>query len=181
VQGPLAACTTGQIVHPGRTVFVASSRLSDMQTLRLAALTRLHALSFDELDQLAGCAEESWVRAGGRLLLEGRLHHELALIVGGRGLVRCAGETIGELGAGDGFGELATQRAAYATATVRVVEDLHIVAFGSHALRRLRSSAPDAVAALLAACVLDVRERAAACAGPRPAPELTLVATAAAA
>lgn len=151
-----------------------------MQTLRLAAVTHLHALSFDHLDGLAACAEELWIAAGGRLLLDGRLHHELALIVEGRGVVRCAGETIGELGPGDAFGALSARRAAYGTATVRVVQNMHLVAFGSHALRQLCASAPDAVGALVAACATDVRERAAACAGPRPTPELTLVDAAAA-
>jgi len=147
-----------------------------MQTLRLAAVTHLHALSFDHLDVLAACADELWIAAGGRLLLDGRLHHELALIVEGRGTVRCAGESIDELGPGDAFGALSPRRAAYGTATVRVVENMHLVTFASHALRQLRASAPEAVAALLAACATDVRERAAACAGARPAPELTLVA-----
>jgi CRP-like cAMP-binding protein len=151
-----------------------------MQTLRLAAVTHLHALSFDHLDGLATCAEELRVAAGGRLLLDGRLHHELALVVEGRGTVRCAGETIGELGPGDAFGALSDRRATYGTATVRVIENMHLVAFGSHALQQLRASAPEAVAALAAVCAIDVRERAAASAGSRPAPELTLVTAAAA-
>ena len=151
-----------------------------MQTLRLAALTHLHALSFDHLDGLAACAEEVRIAAGGRLLLDGHLHHELALIVEGRGTVRCAGETIGELGPGDAFGALSDRHATYGTATVRVIENMHLVAFGSHALQQLRASAPEAVAALVAACAIDVHERAAASAGARPAPELTLVAAAAA-
>jgi CRP-like cAMP-binding protein len=164
-----------RVVHCRRTVFVGWSRPRDMQTLRLAAVTHLHALSFDDLDGLATCAEELWIRAGGRLLLDGRLHDELALVVSGRGIVRCAGETVGEVGPGEAFGKLSTRRVAYPTATVRVVETMHLVAFGSHALRQLRASAPQSVAALLDACAMDVRERAAACAGPRPAPELTLV------
>ena len=150
-----------------------------MQTLRLAAVTHLHALSFDDLDGLAACAEELWIAAGGRLLLDGRLHHELALIVEGRGAVRCAGETVGEIGPGDVFGALTTRRAEYGTESVRVVENMHLVAFGSHSLRRLRASAPAAVDALLSACAIDVRERAAASAGARPTPELTLVTAAA--
>jgi len=151
-----------------------------MQTLRLAALTYLHALSFDDLDRLAACAEELWVPPGRRLLLDGCLYHELALITEGRGMVRCAGETIGELGPGDVFGELSARHAGYGTATVRVVEGMHLVAFGSHAMRGLRVSAPDSIAALLAACAIDVRRRAAAPASARPAPELKLVAVAAA-
>jgi CRP-like cAMP-binding protein len=147
-----------------------------MEALRLAALTQLHSLSFDELGELAPHAEELRIPAGRRLLLDGLLHHDLALITAGRGVVRCAGETIDELGPGDVFGELSTRRCAYRTATVHAVDALHLVAFGRRAIRDLRSSAPDALDALLAACSLDVRERADAFAGPRPAPALKLVA-----
>ena len=151
-----------------------------MQTLRLAAVTHLHALSFEDLDGLAPCAEELWVRSGARLLLDGRLHHDLALIVAGRGVVRCAGETVDALGPGDVFGERSTRRAPYGTATVRVVEHMHLVVFASHPLRQLGAAAPESVAALLAALSTDPRERAAAPAGPRPAADLTLVSAAAA-
>jgi CRP-like cAMP-binding protein len=151
-----------------------------METLRLAALTHLHSLSFDELGRLAPHAEELWVPEGRRLLLDGPLHVDLALIGAGRGLVRCAGETIAELGPGDVFGELSTRRCTYATATVLVVSALHLVAFSSRALRWLRASAPDTVDVLLAACALDAQERAAALAGPRPVPALKLVSAAAA-
>lgn len=151
-----------------------------MEGLRLAALTQLHSLGFDDLTRLGPHASELWIPAGRRQLLGGPLHHELVLIGSGRGLVRCAGETIAELGPGDVFGELSDRRPAYVTATVYAVTPLHLVAFSSRAVRRLRESAPDTIGALLAACSLDARERAAALCGPRPVPELKLVASAAA-
>jgi CRP/FNR family cyclic AMP-dependent transcriptional regulator len=151
-----------------------------METLRLAALTHLHSLSFDELGQLAPAAEELWVPAGRRVLLGGSLHHALVLIGSGRGLVRCAGETIAELGPGDVFGELSTRRSAYDTATVLAATPLHLVVFSTSSVRTIRAQAPDAVDALLAACSLDAAERATALAGPRPAPALKLVSAAAA-
>jgi CRP-like cAMP-binding protein len=151
-----------------------------MEALRLAALAHLHSLSFDELGRLAPHAEELSIAAGRRLLLGGPLHHALALIVAGRGVVRCAGETVDELGAGDVFGELSTRRAAYDTATVVAVGTLHLVVFSSRAVRELRATSPEAVGALLAACSLEAQERTEALAGPRPAPELTLVCAAAA-
>ena len=147
-----------------------------MEALRFAAVTQLHSLSFDELGELAPHAEELWIAAGRRLLLDGLLYHDLALIGAGRGVVRCAGEAIGELGPGDVFGELSTRRGAYPTATLQATTRLHLVAFGRHAVRELRRSAPEALDALLAACSLDMHERATALAGPRPAPGLRLVA-----
>lgn len=150
-----------------------------METLRLAALTHLHSLSFDELGQLAPAAGELRIPAGRRVLLGGPLHHALALLADGRGLVRCAGETVAELGPGDVFGELSTRRSTYATATVLAATPLHLVVFSTRAVRLLRETAPDAVDALLAACSLDPAERATALAGPRPAPALKLVSAAA--
>lgn len=151
-----------------------------MEALRLAALTRLHSLSFDELDRLAAQAEEQRIAAGRRLLLAGALHHELVLVAAGRGVVRCAGEAIDELGPGDVFGELSARRCAYATAMIHAAGDLHLVVFSSRAVRDLRASAPDAVDALLAACSLDPLQRVGALSGPRPAAELQLVCAAAA-
>ncbi|MEY2441978.1 MAG: family transcriptional regulator, cyclic receptor protein [bacterium] len=150
-----------------------------METLRLAALTHLHSLGFDELGLVAPRAEELWVPAGRRVLLGGSLHHALVLIGSGRGLVRCAGETVADLGPGDVFGELSTRRAAYPTATVLAATPLHLIAFSTSSMRALRAQAPDAVDALLAACALDAADRATALAGPRPAPALKLVSAAA--
>ncbi len=150
-----------------------------METLRLAALTHLHSLSFDELRQLAPLAEDVWVPAGRRVLLGGSLHHALVLIGEGRGLVRCAGETVDELGPGDVFGDLSTRRAAYPTAAVVAATPLRLIVFSTRAVRVARAQAPDAVDALLAACSLDAAERATALAGPRPTPALKLVSAAA--
>lgn len=141
----------------------------------MASLTHLHSLSFDELGQLAPHARELPVAAGRRLLLGGSLNHELAIIGRGRGIVRCAGETVDELGAGDVFGLLSTRRAAYPVATVLAVTDLQLVVFDTRAVRRLREHEPAALDALLTACSLDAAERSGALAGHRPAPALTLV------
>lgn len=166
-------------VQRERTMFGRSSHPAVMEALRLASLAQLHALSFEALGRLGRHAGELWVPAGGRLLLGGSLHHELALVAAGRGLVRCAGETVDELGPGDAFGALTAERFVYSTVTVRAVEALHLVVFSAHALRRLRADAPDAVDALLVACAQDPPERSRTLAGPRPAPALKLVPAAA--
>jgi len=150
-----------------------------MQILRLAALTQLQALSFEELFRLASRAEETCVQAGRRLLLDGGLHDGLALIAAGRGVVRCAGEAIGKLGPGDVFGALSTRHSIYATATLHVVEDLQLLVLSNHAIQSLRLSAPETVDALLAACSDDRDERAVAGTGPRPQPPPRTVSAAA--
>jgi len=168
------------IVQMQRTMFARSSRRLFMERLQLAALTRLHSLSFDELGLLAPHAQEGWLPAGQRTLLGGSLNDDLALIGAGRALVRCAGETVAQLGPGDVFGRLSIHRPAYETATVQALTTLHLVVFTTRAMRILRTTAPDTVEALLAACALDVQERSSALAGPRPAPLLKLVAATAA-
>ena len=133
-----------------------------LDTVRFAALLRLPSLSARQLDAIAPYATERTVTAGGRLLLDGPVGHELVLVAAGRGRVRCAGEVVAELGPGDALGALAPRRAAYATATVIALSELCLVQFSARDLRLLRAAAPDAAAALLAGCVPPPAPRTAA-------------------
>jgi CRP-like cAMP-binding protein len=146
-----------------------------MEILRFASLTHLHPLSHEQLAQIAPYASERIIPAGRRLLLEGPFAHELVLIAAGRGLVRCAGETVAELGPGHVFGELAPERPTYETATVTALTDLRLVVFSARSIRTLRDTAPDTLDALVDACAIDPLVRAEAHAGARPAPRLALV------
>lgn len=123
-----------------------------MELLRLGSLTDLGSLSMRELAAVAPYAAEALIPAGRRVLLEGPFAQELVLVATGRGSVRCAGETVGELGRGDIYGTLAPRRAAYPTATITAVTPLRLVTFSTRDIRRLRAAAPDALDALLAAC-----------------------------
>lgn len=140
-----------------------------MEILRLASLTQLHPLDMRRLPVIAPYASELSVLAGHRVLLDGPFAQEIVLVGGGRGRVRCAGETVAELVAGDAFGALAPQRATYpAAATVTAISDLRLVTFSRRDIRLLRRSAPDAMDALLSACAPVPQERAGV-------PRLTLV------
>lgn len=77
-----------------------------------------------------------------RLLLDGPFAHELVLVSGGLGRVRCAGEAVAELGPGDVFGALVPPRTAYATAIVTAIGDLRLVMFSTRDVRLLRSPHP---------------------------------------
>ncbi len=123
-----------------------------MDILRLASLTYLQSLSLRELGAIAACATEVTIPAGGRVLLDGPFAQELVLVATGRGSVRCAGETIAELGPGEAFGPLAAPRAAYPTATVTALTPLRLVTFSTREVRYLRCTAPDVLDALVAAC-----------------------------
>ena len=161
-------------------MFGVLSRPNVMEILRLAGLTHLHLLRHEQLALIAPHASERVIPAGRRLLLDGPFAQELVLIICGRGIVRCAGEAVAELGPGDAFGELLPERPAYATATVTAITDLRVVVFSTRAIRLLRDGAPDAVAGLLAACSVAPLDRSGAQAGPRPASDLELVRPAAA-
>ena len=138
-----------------------------MEILRLASLTYLQSLPMSELAAIAPFAAEISIPAGRRVLLDGPFSQELVLVAGGRGRMRCAGEPVGDLGPGDVFGSLAPRRTAYATATVTALSDLRLVTFSTRDVARLRRTAPDTLAALLAACAQGPQQHAAA---NRPAP-----------
>jgi len=161
-------------------MFGVLSRPKGMEILRLVSLTHTRPLAHEQLAQLAPHAAERVIPAGRRLLLDGPFAQELVIIAGGRGVVRCAGETVTELGPGDVFGELAPQRPAYATATVTAITDLRLVVFSARAIRLLRETAPDAAAALLDACAVTPVARTDLQTGQRRAARFSVLRSAAA-
>jgi CRP-like cAMP-binding protein len=142
-----------------------------MDIIRFASLAQLLPLSHEHLAQIAPYASERVIPAGRRLLLGGPFAQELVLIAGGRAVVRCAGETVAELGPGDVFGDLAPERPVYDTASVIAHTDLRLVVFSARALRELRRACPQSVDALVAACGIDPSHRT----PEYPAPLLKLV------
>ncbi|HTN23692.1 MAG TPA: hypothetical protein VL120_06860 [Solirubrobacteraceae bacterium] len=126
---------------------------------------------------MAPYASERIIPAGRRLLLDGPFAQELVFIAGGRGVVRCAGETVRELGPGHAFGELGPERSAYETATVTAITRLRLVVVSGRGIRALRDVAPATVEALIAACAVEPAAQGEA---PLPARHLTLVRSAAA-
>ena len=123
-----------------------------MDLLRFASLTQLHPLSTEQLAQVAPYASERIIPAGRRLLLDGPFAQELVFIAGGRAVVRCAGETVRELGSGSAFGELGPEHSTYETATVTAITQLRLVVVSGRGIRTLRDVAPATVEALIAAC-----------------------------
>lgn len=92
---------------------------------------------------------ELHVAAGGRVLLDGPFQQALVLITAGRGRVRCAGETVAELGPGDLFGELAPGRPAYEASTVTALSELTLIGFSNRQVKLMGQLEPEAVAELL--------------------------------
>jgi len=89
------------------------------------------------------------VTAGRRLLLDGSFSQALVLIAAGLGRVRCAGETVAELGPGELFGQLAPRRQPYDTATVTAISDLTLIAFSSRQVELMSRLEPETIAELL--------------------------------
>ncbi len=149
-------------------MFGPGSRPEGMEVLRLASLPYLGSLSVRDLTALAPYATEVSLAAGSRVLLDGPFAQELMLVAAGRGSVRCAGETVAELGPGDAFGSLVPGRTAYATATVTALCPLRLVTFSTRDVRLLRRAAPDALQALLAQCAQPVEARTQRRSAPAP-------------
>lgn len=151
-----------------------------MDILRFASLPQLAPLSTEQLAQVAPHASERVIPAGRRLLLDGPFAQELVFIAGGRGIVRCAGEAVAELGPGHAFGELAPDRQTYETATITAMTELRLVVVSGRGIRMLREVAPATVAALVAACAHEPGARAEEPAvAAKPASHLSLVRSAA--
>ena len=150
-----------------------------MDILRFASLPQLAPLSNEQLAQVAPHASERVIPAGRRLLLDGPFAQELVFIAGGRGIVRCAGEPVAELGPGGAFGELAPDRQAYETATITAMTELRLVVVSGRGIRMLREVAPATVEALVAACAFEPGARAEPAEDPKPASHLSLVRSAA--
>jgi hypothetical protein len=131
-----------------------------MEILQLAALPCLHSLSLRELTVIAPYAVEIAIPAGRRVLLDGPLAQELAVVLAGRGVVRCAGETVAELGSGEAFGPLVPARTAYPMATVTALTALRLITFSTRDIRHLRRAAPDTLQALLDACAQPAADHA---------------------
>jgi MFS family permease len=75
------------------------------------------------LEELAAGLDERRVAAGETIVTEGEHGDEFFLVADGRVLVSVDGASAGELGPGEGFGEIALLRDVPRTATVRAAED----------------------------------------------------------
>lgn len=121
----------------------------------------------EDLRVITTFATSEEVPEGKTIVREGDFANQFMAIEDGTAKVTRNGEEVGELGPGDVFGSLAPRRTSYATATVTALDDLRLVTFSTRDVARLRRTAPDTLAALLAACAQGPQHHAAA---NRPAP-----------
>ena len=99
---------------------VDPGRLRDIATIR--AVPMLAPLSGPVIERLAASAEHVVARDGTRIIAEGESGDRFYIVVDGRVRVVTHGRDAGELGPGEGFGEIALLRDVPRTATVVAID-----------------------------------------------------------
>ena len=134
-----------------------------MEAQRLQHLPLFAGLSKRDRKRLAPLLEDVEVRAGHVLANEGDLAHELFVIEEGSAEISQGGETIGTLGAGDFFGEialLADDRRR--TSTVTATSAMRLAVMQGHDVRVLEREMPEVarqIRAAMSARLADDQQR----------------------
>ena len=122
----------------------------DVEHLRGIAL--FERLSKDQLKEVARQADEIDVRAGKRLVSEGRFGYEFFVIKDGTAEVVRGDEHIADLGPGDFFGEMALLGDTTRNADVVCSSDMTAMVMTDSAFRSLQRQMPDVAAEIREAC-----------------------------
>ncbi len=118
---------TGSIMHP-----MSDSNLDHAD--RVAALRRVplfHRLSTATLYELARRTKRIAAPPGTALVRQGEPGDHLGILVSGTAEVTCDGRTIGSLGAGDFFGEMALVDGDPRSATITTTGDVEMLRVGA--------------------------------------------------
>jgi hypothetical protein len=119
----LIAALATQIVLIDRHARVPITEMAALRSTRLFG-----ALPGPALETVAREARRIETAAGAAVVRQGELGDEYFVVVTGRLMVAKDGEDVGELGRGDGFGEIALIREVPRTATVRALTDAVLLA-----------------------------------------------------
>jgi CRP/FNR family cyclic AMP-dependent transcriptional regulator len=98
--------------------------------------------SKDELRQLASVADELDLREGSALTREGQPGREFFVLMDGTVDVTQGGASVGQLGAGDWFGEIALLTKAARTATVTATSPVRVLVLTDRAFRHAIEATP---------------------------------------
>jgi CRP-like cAMP-binding protein len=113
---------------------------------RLKKIPVFADLDDEELGHIAALAAEVSVPEGKELVREGDYSYDVIVIEDGKATVERNGEKIAELGPGDVVGEMGVLERSQRNATVVAATSMMLVTLTSWDIRRLRKSAPAAVA-----------------------------------
>jgi CRP-like cAMP-binding protein len=117
-----------------------------MELARLDAVPLLAELPFADRAAVATAARETHAEAGDVLVRDGDFLYELIAIEYGEAELYRGGELVTRLGAGDVVGEIGNFERRLGMVTVVACSDMQLVTLSALDLRRLRRSAPAAVA-----------------------------------
>lgn len=128
-----------------------------MDLSRFAAIPLLADLADADLAAIALAAQEVDVEEGDAIAIQGDVGHALFAIERGRAEVSVDGESIGTLGPGDVFGEIAVMASGRRTATVMATSPMRLIALLNRDVWALERRSP-ATAERLRALVAERRE-----------------------
>ena len=114
-----------------------------MEPSRLAAIPLFHSLAAEHLEALAAVASETDASEGQRLATQGEFGHALYAIEEGTADVTLDGRSVGTLGSGDVFGEIAVLAAGRRTATVVATSSMKLIAIFKRDVWALEQSSPE--------------------------------------
>ena len=113
-----------------------------MEAKRLEHVALFSTLSKKELEQLAQWTDEVNVPEGEELATQGKFAHEFFVIEDGAAEVRKDGETIGELGPGDFFGEIGLLETDRRTASVVATTPMTVIVMAQREFASMEHDMP---------------------------------------
>ena len=119
-----------------------------MDPARLKKIPVFADLNDEERGHIAALAAEVSVPEGKELVREGDYSYDVLAIEEGTARVERAGALLADLGPGDVIGEMGVLQREQRNATVVATSPMRLVTLTSWDIRRLKKTAPDAVAHL---------------------------------
>jgi CRP-like cAMP-binding protein len=117
-----------------------------MDPARLKSVQLFERFSDDELRTIATFADETSVPEGEQLVREGDFSYEFIGIEEGTAEVAREGQHVGDLGAGDFFGEIGVMERSLRTATVTATSPMRLITLTRWELKRMEKEMPEAIA-----------------------------------
>ena len=112
----------------------------------LAGIPLFAALGDAERRELASAFSVKTAEAGSRLIGEGAPGYSFFILVQGSAVVSSRGATVGELGPGDFFGEIAVISGGRRTASVTTTSHVRLLALSATGFRQLTDAHPEIAA-----------------------------------
>jgi CRP-like cAMP-binding protein len=113
-----------------------------MDPALLSRLPFFSELSDEEVEAIAGAADEVTVAEGRDIVREGDFSYDVFVIVDGAAKVHRDGETVAELGPGDFFGEGGVLGKGLRAASVTTTEPTRLITLNHWDIQRLRKEIP---------------------------------------